>query len=124
MPLFYSFFRKTKKDAVFITAPIHNHPISALSGRSTVIGFYGWVWSHDLAYNQRAYDVGQIYEGSKHADQLVSQYQINYVTVGPPEREQLSINESYLSRFPTIHLGNGWQIYDVSSVWSDGNGQN
>ena len=114
----------TKKDAVFITAPIHNHPISALSGRSTVIGFYGWVWSHDLAYNQRAYDVGQIYEGSKHADQLVSQYQINYVTVGPPEREQLSINESYLSRFPTIHLGNGWQIYDVSSVWSDGNGQN
>lgn len=114
----------TEKDAVFITASIHNHPISALSGRSTLVGFYGWAWSHGLAYEQRAYDVGQIYKGSPQASQLVSQYHVSYVTVGPPERGQFSINESYLSKFPKIHLTGGWQIYDVSSVWANSNGQN
>ena len=114
----------TSPEAVFLTAPIHNHPISALSGRSTLLGFHGWVWSHGLDYQKRAQDIEQIYSGSEIANQLISKYHISYVTVGPPERENFSINEYFLSRYPKLMLNSNWQIYDVSSVWTNSHRQN
>lgn len=114
----------TSKDAIFITASNHNNPIPALSGRSTLLGFHGWLWSHGLNYQKREEDIKKIYLGGGEAEQLLAKYKVNYVTVSPQEKLEFSINNSYFEKYPKINLGNNWQIYDTSSLWSDTNGQN
>jgi hypothetical protein len=111
----------TPKDSLFVTASNHNHPIPSLSGRSTLLGFHGWIWSHGLTYQQRAQDIEKIYTGGDTASRLIKNYRINYVTVGPQEKADFDVNESYFSQFPKIYLARGWEIYDVGDIWSDGN---
>lgn len=114
----------TPQNSIFTTAPIHNHPISALSGRSTVIGFYGWIWSHGLPHQQRAYDIQKIYAGAPDFDTLIKKYKVSYVTVGPYERQNFDINETFMSQFPKITIDQNWSLYDVSHLWPDDNRQN
>lgn len=114
----------TAKDSIFVTAPIHNHPIPALSGRSTLVGFHGWLWSHGIDYSQRALDVERIYRGGKEAEDLIAKYKVNYVTLGPYERDNFSINVSYFQKYPKITLSSDWVIYDVNNIWADANRQN
>lgn len=110
----------TPKDSIFITASNHNNPIPTLTGRSTVLGFPGWVWSHGIDYTQRERDVSTIYLGETNAENLIKKYKVNYVTVGSQERSQFSINLSYFYKYPQINLEKGWVLYDVSGVWANG----
>ncbi len=114
----------TAEKSLFLTASSHNHPIPALAGRSTLVGFHGWLWSHGLPYQERANDVKQIYLGGRQAEQLISKYKINYLTIGPLEKSEYQINESFFIKFPTIRLTTGWIIYDVSALWADSNREN
>ena len=108
----------TEKDSIFVTAPVHNHPIPALTGRATLVGFHGWLWSHGTDYTQRAGDVERIYQGGKEAEDLISKYKVNYVTLGPYERENFSINVSYFQKYPQIPVSSDWVIYDVKGPQS------
>jgi len=114
----------TPADAVFVTASNHNHPIPTLTGRSTIIGFHGWVWSHGENYLQRVDDVATIYLGGENAEEIIRNYKVHYVTVGPQEIQNFSINLSYYHSYPQINIGNGWTLYDVSTLWADRNRQN
>src|SRR4030042_180364 len=111
----------TLKDSIFVTSSAHNHPIPALTGRSTLLGFHGWAWSHGLDYQTRANDITLIYLGGDKAGNLIRFYKINYVTIGPLEKSEFSINESYFEKFPKIPLTLNWSIYDVRNLWSNGN---
>src|SRR3989344_1218168 len=113
----------TNKNGIFVTAPIHNHPIPALSGRSTLVGYHGWLWTHGIDYLQRAQDVEKIYAG-ENFENLVSKYQINYITVGPHEIKDFAIDQKNLSNYPRIILNQNWSLYDVSNIWTNGNRQN
>lgn len=114
----------TPKNALFITASNHNHPIPAIAGRSTLVGFHGWLWSHGLPYENLAQDVKKIYLGGQEAEKQISKYKINYVTIGPNERQEFAINENYFKKLPKINLNGGWALYDVSSLWTDSSRQN
>ena len=109
----------TPKDAVFVTASNHNNPIPALSGRATLLGFHGWVWSHGLDYQNREEDIKTIYLGGKTAEDLIAKYKVNYVTISPQEKSMFSVNVSYFETYPKITLGNDWQIYDVSNLFQE-----
>lgn len=111
----------TPKDALFLTASNHNHPIPALSGRSTLLGFHGWIWSHGLPYEDRAHDIEKIYGGGEESADLIKNYRINYITIGPQEREQFTVSENFFQEFPQIYLARDWSLYDVSHLWSDSN---
>ena len=108
----------TTKDSIFVTAPVHNHPIPALSGRSTLVGFHGWLWSHGIDYSRRASDVERIFQGGKEGEDLIAKYKVNYVTLGPHEKENFSINVSYFQKYPKIILSSDWVIYDVKGPQS------
>lgn len=111
----------TPKDSVFVTSSDHNHPIPTLTGRSTLLGFHGWVWSHGIDYIKRERDVEKIYKGGKEAEDLIAYYKVNYVTIGPSERRNIAVNESYFETYPAITPYPGWHLYDVSNIWSDSN---
>jgi|SRR3990167_8584413 len=106
----------TPRDVRFVTASNHNHPIPVLTGRSTLLGFPGWIWSHGIDYSQREIDIQKIYFGDQEAERLISQYKVNYVTIGPNEKRSFSINENYFEKYPRIFLGREWAIYDVSNL--------
>lgn len=111
----------TPKEAVFVTASNHNHPIPALSGRSTLLGFHGWIWSHGLPYQQRAQDIEKIYAGGEEASNLIAKYKINYVAIGPQELSEFNINQNYFLQIPQIYLSDNWRLYDVGHLWSNSN---
>lgn len=114
----------TSKDSIFVTAQNHNNPIAALSGRSIFLGFEGWLWSHGVDYSQRQKDLRAIYLGGPETEPLIRQYEVNYVTIGPQEKAQFLINESFFQKYPSFTPGEGWQIFDVSSIWTNFDRQN
>ena len=46
----------------------------------------------------------RIYNGDAQADALLNYYQIQYIALGPPERNEkdFPLNEAYLARFPAV----------------------
>ncbi|MBI3282651.1 hypothetical protein HYZ70_01070 [Candidatus Curtissbacteria bacterium] len=111
----------TAKDSLFVTASNHNHPIPTLTGRSTLLGFHGWVWSHGLDYQERQEDIKKIYQGGKTSSQLIAKYRVSYVTIGPHERSEFAPNENYFGQFPQIYIARDWSLYDVGYLWSNSN---
>ncbi len=111
----------TPKNSLFVTASNHNHPIPALTGRSTLVGFHGWLWTHGLSYEDRANDINKIYFGGKIAEDLIAKYKINYITIGPLERQEFQISENYFNQFPQTNLAADWRLYDVTNLWSHSN---
>ena len=43
----------TRPEAVFVTSDNHLNPVNSLGGRSVVLGFKGWLWSHGVFYENR-----------------------------------------------------------------------
>ncbi|PIR60259.1 MAG: hypothetical protein COU67_02960 [Candidatus Pacebacteria bacterium CG10_big_fil_rev_8_21_14_0_10_44_54] len=85
----------TTDSDIFLTADSHYHPIPMLAGRSTVLGYRGWLWTHGVAYSQTEAEVQKIYAGAHNAHELLKKYNISYVVIGNQERQQFTINENY-----------------------------
>ena len=76
----------TAPDGLFLTGSAHNHPITALAGRQRVMGYEGWLWSHGLNWTRIMRvkrDEIAMYKGNY---QLIKDYGIDYVCIGPYER--------------------------------------
>src|SRR6266581_1947397 len=58
--------RVTPPRAMILHAPIHNTPIF-LTGRRSLMGYPGHIWTHGLAYGPRESDIRQIYAGAPNA---------------------------------------------------------
>ncbi len=110
---------QTPRDSVFVTATNHNHPIPALSGRSTYLGFQGWIWSHGEDSTTQTNNLKSVFLGGSDAEEIIKQNKISYVTIGPQEKAEFIIDNEYFQKYPYFSPGNGWLVYDVSSLWSD-----
>lgn len=114
----------TPKEAIFVNASNHNNPIPALSGRTSLLGYHGWVWSHGIDFSQRETDIKTIYLGGSEAEQLIAKYKVSYIAISPQEKREFNISQDYFEKYPKINLGGDWNIYDVNNLWSDSNRQN
>lgn len=104
----------TLKDAVFLTAPVHDHPIPVLSGRSIAMGFPGWLWTYGINAD-RAPMVEKIYSGSRETFSLLRKLNISYVVIGDPERSHFStLDEDFFNRnFPVAFFDGTTKVYQV-----------
>jgi hypothetical protein len=115
----------TASNAVFLTGTAHNHPIPSLTGRTRVMGYEGWLWSHGIPWMEidaRKQDTKAMYQGDFTAMQ---NYGVDYVCIGPYERtfadeNGFTINEEALedeTRFELIYdeelSGARWRLYKV-----------
>jgi len=89
---------RTPPSSLILHAPIPNHPIG-LSGRQSLMGYGGHVWSHGLDPGPREADIKRMYAGGVEAAGLLARYGIDYVAVGPIERLQLGANEPFFERY-------------------------
>ena len=70
--------------ALVLHAPTYNSPVF-LTGRRSLLGYPGWMWSRGLDYSQRSSEIQRIYSGGPAADALLRHYDVDYVLIGPAE---------------------------------------
>lgn len=104
---------RTQPHALFLTAPTVQQPILSLAGRPVLRADTAWLWSHGYEFADREADVKSIYAGTAEARSLISYYGIDYIYVGPRER-QAGANESFIETFPKVYHSPNIAIYDVS----------
>ena len=103
----------TEPRALIVHAPIHNS-VLCLTGRQSFMGYPGHLWTHGIDYSTRELDLQTIYRGGLSAKQLIAQYGIDYVLVGPVERETLKPDEALLAaEYPIVVDHAGHRLYRV-----------
>jgi hypothetical protein len=102
--------RQTPPHAVVLHAPTYNTPVF-LTGRRSLLGYEGWMWSRGLKYPQRSADIQSIYSGSPDAERLIRQYHIQYVLVGPAELATGKVNESFWAQQHKVSESGPYRLY-------------
>lgn len=103
----------TSPRSLMLHAPTYNHPVF-LTGRRSVMGYPGHLWSHGLDYKEREADVRSIYAGGPGAEALLQKYGIEYVTVGPLERSLLPVREEFFKRFAKVGEAGAHRLYKTT----------
>lgn len=108
--------QKTDPNAVFLTAPVHDHPVSALAGRKIVLGFPGNSWSWGIkGWDTRERDVHRMYTGGAESLLFLKQYKVTHIAIGDRERSAFPvINEPYFrAEFPILLRNGSTTVYLV-----------
>ena len=104
--------QRTPPRSLIMHAPVHNHPVF-LSGRRSLMGYPGHIWTHGLNFVRREGDLKRMYLGGNDAEQLFHTYQIQYVVVGPLERLVMPVNEPFFSQYTKIGEVGEYKLYKV-----------
>ena len=104
---------KTEPRALIIHAPVHNHPVF-LTGRRSLMGYPGHIWTHGLDYTQRESEIRRIYAGGSDAPLLLEKYGVQYAVVGPHERDLMTVNDRFFSRFQVMGEVGGYRLYKIT----------
>jgi uncharacterized membrane protein len=99
--------------AVVLHAPTFNSPVF-LTGRRSLLGYPGWMWSRGLNYSERGADIQRIYSGAPEADALLRQYGVDYVLIGPVELASLKVNEQFWSKYAMLSQAGAYRIYQTN----------
>ena len=103
---------KTPPRAVIIHAPVHNTPVF-LTGRRSLMGYPGHIWTHGLQYLQREGEIKRIFLGTPEAEQLMKNYGVDYAVVGPLEKIVVPVNEAFFSRFEKVGQVGEYSLYKI-----------
>jgi hypothetical protein len=104
--------QQTAPRAMIIHAPVHNTPVF-LTGRRSLMGYPGHIWTHGLEFVQRESEIKRIYLGAPDADQLLRNYNIEYAVVGPHEQVTTNYNEGFFNRFEKVGEVGGYSLYKI-----------
>ena len=107
--------RETSPRSLILHAPTYNDPVY-LTGRRTFLGYPGHVWSHGIDYGPREAELKRIYMGTADAPAIIERAGIEYVVVGPLEREEmrkygLMLNETFFARYRRVGEAGGYRLY-------------
>jgi hypothetical protein len=98
--------------AVVLHAPTYNSPVF-LTGRRSLLGYPGWMWSRGLDYSQRSSDIQRIYTGGPDADALLRRYGVDYVLIGPAEFASFKVNEQFWSQYERLSQAGAYRVYQT-----------
>ena len=105
--------QKTEPRALVIHAPVHNHPVF-LSGRRSLMGYPGHIWTHGLDFVERESEVKRVYAGTADAEAILRKYGVEYAVVGPLERNLMSVNDQFFSRYELVGEVGGYRLYKIT----------
>jgi hypothetical protein len=103
---------QTSPRALVIHAPVHNTPVF-LTGRRSLMGYPGHIWTHGLQFVQRESEIKRIYLGGLDAEQLLRNYGVDYLVVGPQERIVTPINDIFVNRFQKVGEVGEYKLYKI-----------
>lgn len=105
--------QQTDPRAMIVHAPVHNHPVF-LTGRRSLMGYPGHVWTHGLEFAPRESEIKRIYAGAPDAAAILRKYGVAYIVVSPLERNGLIVNEAFLSNFQLVGEVGGYRLYKIT----------
>lgn len=103
---------ETGPRAMVLHAPTYNSPVY-LTGRRSLLGYTGYIWSHGLPYADREHDIRRIYAGEPDARSLLDRYEVDYVVVSPVERAYMPVDDELFSQFPVVERIGGYVLHEV-----------
>jgi hypothetical protein len=98
--------------ATILHAPIHNTPVF-LTGRRSLMGYPGHIWTHGIDFGARETDIKKIYSGSPDAISLLSKYGVDYVVIDPQEHSVMPVNTAFFSRYPEVVNIGEYHLYKI-----------
>jgi hypothetical protein len=101
---------QTTPRSLIVHAPVHNTPVF-LTGRRSLMGYPGHIWTHGLQFVQREGEIKRIYLGAPDAEQLIRNYGIEYLVVGPQERIVTPVNDQFINRFQKVGEVGEYKLY-------------
>jgi hypothetical protein len=104
---------QTAPRSMFVHAPVHNTPVF-LTGRRSLMGYPGHIWTHGLQFVQREGEIKRIYLGMPDAEQLIRNYGIEYLVLGPHERAVNPVNDQFISRFQKVGEVGEYALYKIN----------
>jgi hypothetical protein len=104
---------ETAPRSLILHAPTYNHPVY-LSGRQSLMGYGGHLWSQGIDYSARESEVRRIYLGAPDAGQLLARYGVEYIVVSPLERAGLQVNEQFFTHFEKVGETGGYRLYKIT----------
>jgi hypothetical protein len=105
--------QKTAPRAMVVHAPVHNHPVF-LTGRRSLMGYPGHVWTHGLEFAPRESEIRRVYAGTPDATAILGKYGVDYVVVSPLERNIMNVNEQFFSRFEIVGEVGAFRLYKIT----------
>ena len=78
-------------DDVFITDSFHNHPIPALAGRQVLVGYRGWLASHNLPENDRIRGIEETLDNPKNPKYADSQ-NVSFLVYTKEKHDEIKID--------------------------------
>ncbi len=106
--------RTTPPRSRILHAPVYNHP-ALLTGRRSLLGYPGHLWSHGIDYTAREAEVKAIYAGAPEADAMLRRNQVDYLVVSPHERGALTVNDEALGRYTLVAEQGDYRLYRVTA---------
>ena len=103
---------ETEPRATILHAPTYNAPVY-LTGRRSLMGYAGHLWSSGVDYFEREADIRRIYAGESDAMDLLKRYNVDFIVVSPMERNQLAVNDGFLDQFPVFGRSGDYTLYEV-----------
>jgi hypothetical protein len=103
---------RTAPRALILHAPTFDSPVF-LTGRRSLLGYPGQIWSRGLDSGSREGDIRNIYAGASNGRALLERYTLDYVLIGPQERAMLPVNDTFFSDFPLIGQRGAYALYRV-----------
>lgn len=103
---------RTPPRALVLHAPIHNHPVF-LTGRRSLMGYPGHIWTHGLEYREREEEIRRIYAGAPDALVLLNRYGIEYVVLSPLERSLMPVNDSFFGHYQRVGEIGEYRLYKI-----------
>ncbi len=105
---------QTPERSVFAVGLQNNHPVPMLTGRRVVMGYPGWLWTHGIDATGRERDLREIYAFGARASALLAVYGVDYVVIGPFERDELGANvAAFQERYPVVISTQNYMVLDV-----------
>jgi hypothetical protein len=105
---------RTDPNALFIVGMENHDPIAMLTGRRIYVGYPNWLWTEGLPYESRAAEVRAIYADAPGSEARLAERGVDYVVIGPHEREALGADEAaFRARYPVLLQVGDWTVYDV-----------
>ncbi|HEX6649496.1 MAG TPA: hypothetical protein VF075_08150 [Pyrinomonadaceae bacterium] len=104
--------QQTAPRALIVHAPVHNTPVF-LTGRRSLMGYPGHIWTHGLEFLRREGEIKRMYLGAPDAEQLMRNYGVDYLVIGPHEKIVTPYNENFLSRFEKVGEVGDYRLYKI-----------
>lgn len=103
---------QTPPRALVLHAPTYNSPVF-LTGRRSLLGYPGWMWSRGLDYSERSADIERIYSGAPEAQALLRKYGVDYVLIGPMELASFKVNEQFWLKYKALSQAGAYRVYQI-----------